>query len=89
MLGDVAVVVVFVVGEQYDVVLVDASVAQLGIVLLQMLELGAIDELVAEDVDAEHNDCDCSDSKQSFVCLADSTAQQSLWLKLGLGLGQV
>lgn len=87
MLGDVAVVVVFVVGKQYDVVLVDASVAQLGIVLLQMLELGAIDELVAED--AEHNDCDCSDSKQSFVCLADSTAQQSLWLKLGLWLGQV
>lgn len=38
----------------------------------------AIDEFVAEDVDAGYNDCDYSDSKWNFACLADSTAQLSL-----------
>lgn len=55
--------------------LLDGFVAQLLIVLKQGLALDAIGESVAEDVDAEYNDCDYSDSKWNFACLADSTAQ--------------
>lgn len=46
-----------------------------------------LDEFAAAEhvVDApEHSDVDCSDSKWSFVCLADSTVLQLLWLALVL-----